>query len=443
MSQFDEVVVEGGGTAAPTASGGGNAIVEVAKADGSVAKPRGGSRASDKASGGQFSSVADAMPPDARTGRVFSDSTREKMAAIVAAHRAEMRGDDADDPDDPGDEPAKAVSGGEGTDAGAQLAEESDLDDPDDPEAATKPAAAPEKKQTAAEKDERDEIIARQRTANERLLAELEAARKGTDDAIVARTKRLEDAEEGYLRDPIAAVRSFVASAMGLEPDSPEVERELRDFHVDLTSTVAGVTLDPVHQATRESARTRKEWDREKKRREAGEKKQADSAERAQRDQQVEYATSLIRKGLEPQAEKYPSLHLATVLGQNPEKLVYELLDKGIKAGDFDPKWSDDKLLDAAATLAENHYRPIAERVRASLKPTSTATADAGKTPAVAASDKPSTRQSTGARVTNADASVAPATPPAPKPSTQRKPPPISDDEARKRYALRHLRARK
>ncbi len=439
MGDFTEVVVEGGGNSAPVRDGSGSApIVEVAKPDGSVARARGGSRTSEKASGGPFSSTADAMPVEGSGGRQFSESVREKMQAIVAAHRAELRGDDPDDPDEPEAVATESIADG------AVAAEEPDADDPDDPEAVEKPAAAPAKaaKAAAVEADERDAIIERQRKANEKLLADLEAARKGADESLAARAKRLEEAEESYIADPVKAIRLFIANALQVEPDSPEVDRELGDFHVDLTSAVAGVTLDPVHRATRESARTRLEWAREKKRREAGEKKQTDEQARAQRTQQVEYATSLIREGLKPQAQKFPSLQLASALGQAPEKLVYELLEKGLKAGDFDPNWSDDKLLDAAATLAENHFKPIAERVRASINPTSTATASAGK-PAVAASDKSSTRQSTGARVTNADASVAPATPPAPKPSTPKKPPPISDDEARRKYALRHLRQRR
>lgn len=435
MPQFVDVVVENPGQQGVAPA------VDVASRDGAPAKS---APVKDKA-------VIDkvTVAPDTHTvagsGREFKASTREKLAAIVAAAKAEAPAED-DAPDDEAATPEVETV--------ADTIPESDVADEDEPvDPATEAKAAPAKdKEPPPEVDERlkelEGVVERQRAALERYEQQLAEARKSGEETAAQRAARLDAAESEYLADPVKAIHKYVASVLGHDDENhDDVKKEVLDLFLDLTSHVGGVTQDPAHLAKRQSDRTRREWEREKKGRAASSKKAEEAAAREQRERAVEGVIAEVDKTFEKDTEKYPHLAALAPLidGKTPGRVIYELVEAGFRRGEFKvdehgrPVDSEDVLIAKAAKAAEAYYTKRADPLRSALQPKSTAKPAATEKVVPAAQvDREKPRTSKEARVTNADASVAPATPPATKPAP--KAIPLQNDEQRKRHALRHLR---
>jgi hypothetical protein len=438
MAQFVDVVVD-------AVQQGGAPVVE-------VADKRGGAAPAEKARGKSEPTgpltVHDDTHAVASAGRVLKDSTREKINALV---RAQADAAPADD-----DEDAEVAEPDAEASDDAEPAADTAADDEDDDEvvdaAATPSEPKPPAKAVApsdveARLQELEGITERQRAALERYEKDLEAARKGGEETAAQREARLEAAESGYLGDPIKALYKFVATGMGHDDENHEdVKKEVMDLFLDLTAHVSGATQDQAHQAKRQSDRTRREWEREKKSRAAGGKKDAEAAAQRQREQQVEGIVGEIEARLRPDAAKYPHLtSLAPLLdGKSAGRVVWDVIERGIARGDFKADEPDDVLLAKASKAAEDFYTKRADPIRAAITPKTTSTATptvAKKATPAAPVEREKPRTSKEARVTNADASVAPATPPAKKPAP--KAIPLQNDEARRKHALRFLRQKK
>lgn len=434
MPQFVDVVVDTGGQQGVAST------VEVSSPSGAAPTPAARSAKAKSEPTGPLAFAADTHSVQGG-GRALKDSTREKIVAILKA-QDEGREVPVDDEEAPAEDAPEVESV---ADAAGEPAEDPDDEVVDAAATPSRPAAAKVAPPSDIEErlKELEGVTERQRAALERYEAQLAAARKGADETSAQRTAQLEQAENEYLADPIAAVHKMVAAVLGHDdPNHEDVKKEVQDLFLDLTSHVSGVTQDVAHQSKRQSDRTRREWEREKKSRAAGQKKDADSAAQREREQQVDGIVGEIDGRIKTDAERYPHLTaLAPLLdGKSAGRVIWDVVERGIARGDFKADEQDDVLIAKAAKLAEQHYTKRADPLRAAItKPTSTAKPTA--TPAVAPAaqvEREKPRTSREARVTNADASVAPATPPAQKPAP--KAIPLQDDEKRKKHALRFLR---
>jgi hypothetical protein len=385
------------------------------------------------------SDVADDAPI---SGRVLPQSVRDRFAAISAARATEAPTDD--DPDAPPGEVVEAVDATDG--AAAEL-----VVDPDAPPGEAKPVVAKVEAAPAADDPvaKLQAEISKREAANRALYEEFETFKK-TPREVAPADKLLQEAAKSYLDDETAALRKFIAAGLGVaDPNAPEVEAEMRDLYSDWTAKELGVTPDTAHQAKRDAARTRRQWEREKRERKAQE--QSSSAQPAQDEQakaEKDAADNFITPTLASKSADFPYLtSLAQELhGITPGLLVAKVIRREIKTGRLDPNQSDEALVTAAAKLVETDYQALVEKINKAKPPSlssppSTAQPN-GKPSAAASSARPDTRQSHGARtLTAADASVAPATPPASKPAKKDdKPPQFKSDEERRKWALRHLR---
>lgn len=432
MPQFVDVIVESGQTGVAPA-------VDVASRDGSVT--RSAPVKAEKAAPDRLAVAKDTHDVSGG-GRELKASTREKLAAIAAAVKADAPADD----DAPGDEAEAAPTEVEDVADTIPAEDAGDEDEPVDP--ATEAKAAPKAAKAAqpAEVEERlkdlEGVVERQRAALERYEKQLADAQKSGEETAAQRAARLDAAEAEYLADPIKAIHKHIAAVLGHDDENHEdVKKEVLDLFLDLTSHVGGVSQDPGHLAKRQSDRTRREWEREKKGRAASSKKAEEAAAQEQRAKQIDGIIGEIDKVVTPDAEKYPHLTALAPLieGKTPGRVIYELVEAGIKRGDFKADEPDDVVIAKAAKAAEAYYTKRADPLRSALQPKSTAKPAATEKVAPAAQvDREKPRTSKEARVTNADASVAPATPPAQKPAP--KAIPLQNDEQRKRHALRHLR---
>jgi len=441
MAQLVDVVVDTAQQGAPQA-------VEIADRRGGSAPEK--VRGKAPAPSGPLSVAADTHSVSSN-GRALKDSVREKIAAIVASHRAEEADADEEAPDE---EVAEASDDAEVDAAPAETAD-AEEDDGDPIDALAEPAEKPAAKAKAVPPSDIEErlkelegVTERQRAALERYEQQLEAARKGSDETAAQRAARLDAAEQEYLSDPIKALHKHVAAVFGHDDENHEdVKKEVLDLFLDLTAHVSGATQDPAHQAKRQSDRTRREWEREKRSRAAGGKKDAEAAARAEREKQIDSIVADVDGRIKTDAEKFPHLTaLAPLLdGKTAGRVIWEVVERGIARGDFKADEADDVLIAKAAKVAEQHYTQRADPLRAAITKPTTSTAKpaaTAKTVAPAAQvEREKPRTSKEARVTNADASVAPATPPASKPAP--KAIPLQNDEARRKHALRHLRPKK
>lgn len=434
MAEFVDVVVD-------TAQQGGQPVAEVSSRDGSKPTPaEKPGRAKPSGPGDRLTVVADTHAV-AHAGRVLKDSTREKIAAIVQAHREAP----ADEPDE---EPSVEVE-----DVADTIDPADDDDEPIDAMAAP-PAKAPEKappKAVPPDVEERlkelEGVAERQRAALERYEAQLAEARKAGEETAAQRAARLDAAEAEYLSDPVKALHRYVAGVLGVDDENhDDVKKEVADLFLDLTAHVSGATQETSHLAKRQSDRTRREWEREKRGRAASGKKDAEAAAKREREQHVDGIVGQLDGVIKTSAEKYPHLtSLAPLLdGKSAGRVIWEVVERGIARGDFKADEDDEVLIAKAAKVAEQHYTKRADPIRSALNPKkpSTATTPTASTKEAPAAqvEREKPRERKEARVTNADASVAPATPPAQKPAP--KTIPLQNDEQRRRHALRHLRKR-
>ena len=313
------------------------------------------------------------------------------------------------------------------------------------PEAAAAAAAAPA--EPAAAPPPSDDLV-RLTTENQRLAAELEAARAKPTSAPTIHTL-LSEAHVGYVDDQVSAVRKLIAAAHGIEDAAdPRIDSELRDLYTDLTAWSLGVSPEEAHLSKRNRARVEHLLKREKEERAAEGRTSAEKAKAEAEAHQAQQAAAFIGNRLATRtsgdktiADEYPLLMaLAERLdGMKPEALLVEVLRHETKTGKLVLTADDDANIRAAAKLIESRYQPLAEIVGGILKP-STAQPSGQKPPAATPSTSQVTRQTQGARnLTTADASVAPATPPASKPQTTTKPVPFRNKKARREAALSRL----
>lgn len=394
---------------------------------------RGAPVAKDRAADGVGKDVI-AMNP--RGGRVLAESTKQllenidKHGTAKPDESSQAAGADpaaaAPSPSSPGLSPAP--------DAAAAPA-------PPAPAEAPAPAAAPATAPAADHAAENARLVEH----NRRLVAELEAARKqpapATRGEPSAREKALDDAERGYLDDSIGSVRRFVATALGIDdPASEAVTREIKFLYQDLTQLELGVALGPEHQAAKEAARTRMLLERDKRDRKAETVKPSAATDPGQDVTAAREAAAVPVIAdhfvATKHAEKFPLLmKLAPKLdGMPPEKLVWKLIERGIQTGEVARNDPDDKLIEYASNLVENHYKALRDEIAPASAPSTATPAQAG----VTATDQKAQPTSQGPRtVTNASASVAPATlPAATTPATTEQPKPKFRNEKERREFL-------
>lgn len=398
--------------------------------------PTAGTGAADAASRPAVEVVIESAPK----APSMPDAIRERIAALQRGPAPKADPPAATPP--PADKPPEAEAKPDDA-APVEADEDAQADEPEgDKPTDAPPPAAPE---WEAERAELQGVRERQREIIAKLEADLAETRKAMESTSSARAKRIDEAEESYVRSPVAAVKQYIAAALGVEPDSEEHKKEILDLFVDLTEEISGATQDPAHQAKRVSALTRREWDLKEKRRAAGENKQPETSPLSEQEARFKAALPVISEGFKPIAEKHPHLaKLSQQLDRRPvESVLWEVIETGWKTGDFPRDMKDDVLVAKAAELAEQHYK----RRWTELQSAFPSTATPGVPPAkqddkpAAVPGKTSQRQGNGRSLSNADASVAPSqTPP---PQTTDKPPPFKSDAERMRWATRHLRGEK
>lgn len=307
-------------------------------------------------------------------------------------------------------------------DAPAEAAPEADAAPTD--VAATDVAAAPDKI------TELSSLNDRMRERNEALVKEIDELRaRGGKAQPSERAKRLEDAERTYIEDPVKSLRLMVSTSLGVAEDDKCVDEELTHLYNDLTSSLLGVDMEPSKKAIRESIRARNMLARD--RRERAEEQQAPAVEPTGHMKLVEAQFAAI-------ADKHPLLStLAEDLsgGAKASALIWDEIGRGIRAGELDPKMSDDQLVAKAASKIEQRFKATAAKIAAK-----SSTAPVIET----ASPSKGADQGHGVRsISNAQASVAPATPP----PTEKKAPAVdvkrkfrSEAERRRHLASLHFR---
>lgn len=371
-------------------------------------------------------------------GRALSDTTKAMLAKLEAD-------DDAADDDDGG--------GGEG---GAIDPDDIGLD-PSTPAPAAAPAAGTEAKPAEAAPapnpaDEYKAVNERLTARNRDLVARLEALEKPQPKREMSeREKALDESERLYLEKPREALRLYLATAIAVaDPSSPEVDAELRGLYQDLTEEELGVAPSESAKAKRESERTRRMWEREKRERAAEKAAEATAAPQAQNSAEAQNAIGFIGHHLSTKgadgaapADKFPLLsEVAQDLdGEPPEVLIFREIGRAIAAGEADEKTPGDQLIAAAAARLESKYQALAAKLAGKAK-SSTSTAPPVVQPtSVTASPTEGANHSHGVRsITQASASVAPATPPASKPEAPKEPPKYrNENERRKAILSKHL----
>lgn len=282
---------------------------------------------------------------------------------------------------------------------------------------------------------------------NRKLLGEVEALKKRpTKGEPSAREKALDEIERTWLENPVGAIQRMYALAMGVDdPKHKDVEGELAGLFKDLTEAQLGVPLDPTHKAQREAARTLRMIERERRERKSEQVAPAAVADQADPDaEQAAQMSAFIASTLPTikHAEKFPLVNaLAEHLdGKKPAELLWAVIKHGVGTGELDPRDPNDRLIEQASRIVEDHYdkleahhQALADRIRKARPSTSTAAptqaADATATSADPAGQAVRT-------ITNASASVAPATPPASKPPTGTAAEPTYKSEEERRAAI-------
>lgn len=296
----------------------------------------------------------------------------------------------------------------------------------------------------AAEHRERAERLTEH---NRKLLSELETLKAAPRHREpTAREKALDEAERSYIEDPVASIRRLVATAIGSDdPKSKEVDSELTGLYQDLTERELGVALDPSQKFNRETARTRRLRERDKRDLRAEQEAAAKPADDSEA-RQADAAHASIGRDLTARehSKTYPLLMgLATELhGMPPEALIWREIRAGVASGEFDSKAGDQQLIDAASKKIETQYQALADRI-GKARPTAASSTATPQTQASPATESKADPQGTGVRtITNASASVAPATPPAKKPeptAPTEQPKYRNEKERRQALAAKHF----
>ena len=355
------------------------------------------------------------------TGRRFKDSTEKLLDALgkpVPEHEVGDGGED--DPDDTiADIPAvpRQAAAAPATPVEAAVEEA--------------PPPPPELEEIRAARQQLLET-------NRRLVAELDAKKTPTKRELAAHEKLLQEAYDSYLDDSTGAVRKMLAAILGVDdPQHPDVSAEVALLYTDLTANELGVPLDATHKAARDARRAVQLHGRDKRERKAESEKKPEPAPDADK-AAAEHWSGVIANhvGLKNEttgktiAEEFPlTMKLSTRIdGMKPEMLLWKIIERETRAGNFSPTEDGDTLVRKAAKIVESHYDGIRNDFVVTLPPPpDTTKQSAPAAPAIPASKDQ--RQSPAARtITNASASVAPATAPKLKPATP------SEEKARKDF---------
>lgn len=284
---------------------------------------------------------------------------------------------------------------------------------------------------------ERDRLFA----ANQKLIAEA-AERKPPE----TKPDRVEAYRDLYFaKGAPAAFRQFLADVLEHEPDHADVQSELADATMDLTSDLHKVPLDPAQKASRDVAQTRRILDRDKKARKAesdaatkGEQAKAETAKAQEAAAFIGNRLSQARPGSDGKPsptlrEQFPiASGLAQEFTGKPlEALILETYPALMKAGILDEKRSsdDDYLIAETAKYLDarfsTRYQALADAFGKAkpVSPPSTAKPEPAPTPDATASARKDLPQSHGGRtLTTADSSAAPATLPSTTPDQPKRP---------------------
>lgn len=328
---------------------------------------------------------------------------------------------------------------------------------PEQPKTEAKSEAKPEPPVEAKPDAELSARVERLTEHNRKLAADLEQARGGRFEPD-ERLKTLDQIEELWSTDTIGALRKFVALNAGLKEDSPDVDRLLSHAYAEWTGHELKVPLDPGKRGEIESARNRLLIDRDRRKRDADAKAKAAEAEAEQGSRRItEQVNSLgDRLKTEDHGKKFPLMmeHAQMFDGLRPEQLLFSVIRRGIAAGEFDEKTSDDKLIAHYSGEIEKYYKPRYDKLEAHFKARlepyfkekfATAPATSTATPAQASESRTEpaadTTQAGVRTITNASASVAPPAPPAvaatPPAKNDTAPPKFRNEDERRRYYAR------
>lgn len=289
---------------------------------------------------------------------------------------------------------------------------------PDQPPAAVTPPAPPAGDPPAATPEPHADTVRANRLAehNAKLLAEVETLRKTPPKSADGdHRSALDELENLIVTNPVAAHRKLMARAMGVAEDSKDIDTHEQFLESELTSKRIGVPLAEDSEAARKAARTLVAIQREMRARKAEETKPTPAPEATADDAE---AVSFIgnRTAALKHADKYQLLHAwgKHVDGQNPERLVLNVMRHLVDIGELDRNEPVDQLIEKASQRLEDHYKNMAAQLP--KPPASTA-------PAAAPEDGKNAAPTgkTGGTISNAIASVAPSTLPAQKtPETYR-----------------------
>ena len=298
------------------------------------------------------------------------------------------------------------------------------------------PAAEPEEMVSLRER------VARQTQLLERAGIEIERLSKGQADETRARVEALRAAEDGYLDNPVQAVRRYLASSLGVDSDAhPDIDAELDALIRDLIASrhPGTVQIDEAQRANRTSTLLQRSWNKDRQRAEAKQREFETSEQRRQAELADKNDQQIIARHLETNRQQHP--HLIALSGPfdgiAPEAKVLEAIKVGIATGHIPRNTPPERLLALGAELAEKHYRARLDVIQKARPNNDTAAPSPppGQLAGAANADvkEGTVRQSHGARsITNAVASVAPAGAVETKPEPVPKRPETSEERARR-----------
>jgi hypothetical protein len=339
-----------------------------------------------------------------------------RKAAAPPAEDVTVEDDSTEDDDAP-----------EGVEVGAPVENENDDAEAEKP-AAEAAAATPPAALTEAEK--------RFATALHRLDAQADEVKRRREEYerdYAPRVKQLEEAGDKVAADPIGSFVDFIAASLGISREEAEAERDtaFTDWAGQQLGTVKGSGNSKAPSQSATSRKIRQELARHKQEtRSAAEKRQAEEADREFRTQ-VDAGKAALASLLDEAT--YPLLH--AFADKAPQDLVWDVI---VEAQDKGQNLTPAQ----AAQLANDYYKPRAEKLRSHLLGTGSATPAKGSAtqpPAGEATKKPAATtpsKKSPRTLTDATASVTPAR------SDETKPVIYESDEDERRASIRKHRPR-
>lgn len=203
--------------------------------------------------------------------------------------------------------------------------------------------------------------------------AELEAARA---EAVLLR-RQLEaagtvtdDDRLGYVDKPMDAVRGFIATRLGVKPDSKEVADELAFLRQELLIDAIGAdTLADDRKLQRSQEHTDRRW-------RLGQQLQAASKETQRASEQRSAAVKLVSSVIDATKADHPYLQLAPAFGEDPAQVALDLWSTALNAGRIKDSGDDAANAREALRLANSFYQHRADRI-AKIRPVDTSQAPA------------------------------------------------------------------